>query len=397
MMNMDNNYINIYNIFLRSVKDKKALQLSIERAKYMGFDTIYFNPFFKTGKSKSIYSISNYYKFDELSFDSSPELVLQVKDIIKICNKNSIRPIIDLVINHTAIDSNLLKSNPNFYYYEGGKVKIASGRNVEQDIKWYDLAQLDYSHIDSGLWEYMLRLCKYYIDLGFRGFRCDAADQVPSNFWAWLILKIRSIDSGVIFIGEAFLCSLSTRKNLATAGFNYIYNSAKWWDYKSDWLLNEYNAICKYIHSISFPDNHDTRRLMDELGGNINLFLLHLYFTAFWSEGFEITRGTEFGESSQLDCVTTRRFQQEKKQYDFTEHIKEILRIRRLLFKNYKNNDPQQILCKGDSVEILKKFCSVKIKLHTSEVIVTKSLNDFYNIYLFNCIDPKPIIKKFYF
>ena len=86
----------------------------------------------------------------------------------------------------------------------------------------------------------MLRLCKYYIDLGFRGFRCDAADQVPSNFWAWLILKIRSIDSGVIFIGEAFLCSLSTRKNLATAGFNYIYNSAKWWDYKSDWLLNEY-------------------------------------------------------------------------------------------------------------------------------------------------------------
>lgn len=386
---MNIEYINIYNVFLRSVENGKLLQLTIERAKHMGFDAIYFNPFFKTGESKSIYSIADYYSFDELSFDKGAEPEQQVKDIIALCNKNSLRPIIDLVINHTAIDSELIKSNPDFYCYENGNVKLASGRDASQCVVWKDLGQLDYGNPQSGLWDYMLKVCNYYISLGFRGFRCDAADQVAPEFWTWLIHELRKTDYDILFIGEAFLCSTDTRIDLAYTGFEYIYNSAKWWDYKSEWLLNEYNSTCKHIPSISFPDNHDTRRLMDEVDGDVKLFLQRLYFTAFWSQGFEITVGTEFGAYNQLNCVTTRRSHQEERQFDFTEHIKEALKIRRSVFTRYDSNELQQIFYKEDSIQIAKGACGFTVNFRTNEVNVWEHLTDYSNVYTFNCIDSK--------
>lgn len=382
--------INIYNIFPRAVENNKALFSSIERARYMGFDTIYFNPFFKTGKSGSIYSIADYYSFDRSAFDEDKEPEQQVKDITAICNKNRLRPIIDLVINHTSIDSELVKNKPEFYCYENGKIKLASGRDTEQRIIWYDSAQLDYYNIQSGLWEYILDVCKYYISLGFRGFRCDAADQVNLAFWIWLIREVKKAEPDILFIGEAYLCPMNTRIGLAYAGFDYIYNSAKWWDYKSDWLLNEYNSTCKYIDSISFPDNHDTRRLMDETAGNVRHFLKHLYFTAFWSQGFEITMGTEFGACKQLDCVKTRRCHQEAQQYDFTEHIKEAIEIRSLVFSKYDDNEPQNCIFNKASVQILKKSCGFIVDLDNVEVHVWENIPNHSKKYIFNCRDAKP-------
>lgn len=392
-------YTNIYHVFPRSFSSSHSLQEAIERANYMGFDMIYFNPFFRTGRSESIYSIFDYYDFDKFSFDSDTTPEQQIAALINACRANRMCPIIDLVINHTAIDSPLLQKHPAFYCREHGNVKLAAGRTPSETVTWYDLAQLDYENLQSGLWEYMLAVCKHYIQLGFRGFRCDAADQVPLPFWMWLIREVRRTDPDIIFIGEAYLCSLNTRIGLAYAGFDYIYNSAKWWDYQSDWLPNEYNTTCKYISSISFPDSHDTRRLMDEMGGDVKRFLQHLYFTAFWAQGFEIMAGTEFGAEEQLNCVTTRRSHPKRWKYDFTEHIKEVIKLRNLVFSNYPYKEIQTVICKDSRVEIVKAPGSldrdsgklmIALDFVDREVSIRKQFFDHYNKYTFNCIDPRP-------
>lgn len=391
--NMKNKYINIYNIFLRSVESGRALYAAIERAKYMGFDTIYFNPCFKTGKSQSIYSIADYYGFDPLSFDEGEVPEHQIKDVIALCSSYGLCPVMDLVINHTAIDSELIDSNPDFYCYENGKVKLASGRDTAQRIMWYDLAQLNYNNIQSGLWDYMLNVCKYYISLGFRGFRCDAADQVSLAFWVWLIREIKKTESDILFIGEAYLCSTNTRIGLAYAGFDYVYNSSKWWDYRSDWLIHEYNSTCRYFPSISFPDNHDTCRLMEEIGHDTRGFLQRIYFSAFWSQGFQITAGTEFGATKQLNCITTRRSCKEMEQYDFTEHIKEMIKMRAYLFAGNDGNEPQQVLFKEDTVLILKNTFGFIMDFRKSEFALREFLPDHNNVFTFNCRDAMPDVK----
>ena len=58
---------------------------------------------------------------------------------------------------------------------------------------------------------------------------------------------------------------LSAEIGLAEAGFDYLYNSVKWWDFESPWLLEQYEAYRHIAPSIGFPESHDTKRLVTEL------------------------------------------------------------------------------------------------------------------------------------
>jgi hypothetical protein len=52
---------------------------------------------------------------------------------------------------------------------------------------------------------------------------------------------------------------------LADAGFDYLFNSLKWWDFESPWLLDQYELYRQIAPSIAFPESHDTERLVTEL------------------------------------------------------------------------------------------------------------------------------------
>ena len=70
---------------------------------------------------------------------------------------------------------------------------------------------------------------------------------------------------------------------LADAGFDYLFNSVKWWDFKRPWLLEQYEAFRHIAPSIGFPESHDTDRLVSELlaagirGSEIERHYRHAY------------------------------------------------------------------------------------------------------------------------
>lgn len=394
--------INIYNIFPRYAKNNKEMYEMIKGAKRMGFDSVYFNPFFRTGESKNIYAITNYYQFDELSFDNDKNMDMQLKDWITECDRNEMRPIVDLVINHTAVDSDLVKTHPDFYCYENGRVKTPTGRDIGTTLIWHDSAQLDYTNIRSGLWDYMLEVCKYYIKLGFRGFRCDAADQINLAFWIWIIREVKKIDQDIIFIGEAYLCPENTRIGLAYAGFDYLYNSSKWWDYESEWLSAEQEVFSKYIKSISFPENHDSNRLMSETCENTVSFLMRVYFTALWSYGFEITAGMEFGEIVRLDNVKTRRnlclSDSRFGRYNFTRHIEEIIKVRKEVMEGQKG-EGRDCIRKINftdnlvSVSFENRKYGFEMDFDSMSFTVRKQYDENTGrVWKFDCVNPEPLI-----
>src|SRR5512132_447334 len=61
-------------------------------------------------------------------------------------------------------------------------------------VKWEDLAELDYETeaARQGLVAYWCDLVSHYVGLGIRGFRCDAAYQVPVEVWTPLIQAART-------------------------------------------------------------------------------------------------------------------------------------------------------------------------------------------------------------
>lgn len=323
----------IYNLFPRLVGPFSAWRPHLERAAALGFDWVFINPIQRTGRSGSLYSIADYFAIDPAFVDpgasGTPED--QVRALAAEAERLGLRLMIDLVINHCAVDSPLVTEHPEWLLREGDA--IAHPFCVEPDghrTVWEDLAQLD--HRGSPDLEGLLRYCGDIIDfligLGFTGFRCDAAYQLPREVWERLIARIRAAHPEVRFIAETLGCSPEQTTQTAAAGFDAIFNSAKWWDFESPWLLEQYELTRQVAPSIAFPESHDTERLFTESGENPHALKQRYLFTALFASGVMMPIGYEYGFRKRLHVVSTRPEDWETPALDLTLFIEQVNRIK---------------------------------------------------------------------
>ena len=183
---------------------------------------------------------------------------------------HGLRVIMDLVVNHTAKDSELAARRPQWFARDAsGEIQspfAVDPDDPEKKTVWGDLAELDYRPPQRDeIVAYFEELVRHYVGLGFRGFRCDAAYKVPAEVWRRLVDAAKACDPDVVFCAENLGASEEEVLALAGAGFDYLFNSLKWWDFESPWLLDQYEKFRHIAPSIAFPESHDTERLVTEL------------------------------------------------------------------------------------------------------------------------------------
>jgi len=348
----------IYNLYPKLYKNTKEWEKNVKKIAAMGFNSIYINPFHYPGFSGSLYAPKDYYLFNENFFidKSSPEE--QLISFIKKCSEANIDVFMDLVINHTSIDSPLIKDHKNWYMLENGDVKRPGAWENGQYTTWGDLAtfNIESSEDRENLWNYLLNVCKYYLKLGFKGFRCDAAYQVSGEFWSFIISALKKLYPDILFLAETLGCTPMQIQTLSKCGFDYIFNSSKWWNFNDSWCLEQYNITRNIAPSISFPETHDTPRLMSDVKNNKSAFLQRMYFEAIFSKGFMITTGFEFGFVNAINTVKTTPSDWEDTGNDFSDKIKKILFIKDSLLP-LKEESPILIV---DQFNWMNVFCFIK-------------------------------------
>ncbi|HOK39912.1 MAG TPA: alpha-amylase family glycosyl hydrolase [bacterium] len=356
----------IYNLFPKLVGHINNWYKHIERIKYMGFNYIYINPLHYPGFSGSLYSPKDYYKFNPQFFGSDDfnNGKALLKNFINYCHNNNIKILFDLVINHTAIDSVLIEQHPAWYKYENGKIANPYAMTEKQEkIVWGDLAEIDnYNSKDKyNLWNYWLNLIFTFADMGVDGFRADAAYKVPTELWNFLISKSKSRFPHLIYLAETLGCTPTETLKIAKSGFDFIFNSSKYWDFHSDWLIGEqYNLTRETVASISFPESHDTERLYKEVNKNLNEFKIKLFFTSFFSTGVMIPIGFEYCFYNKLDVVTTKPENWEFINHNIINLIKDILYIKNSC-DIFKEECYQEVIkCSNPKVFLMKKISNDK-------------------------------------
>ena len=323
----------IYNLFPLLAGTFSDWRPHMERAVAMGFDWVFVNPIQQLGASRSLYSIADYFRINPalLTPGSRKRPDTQVKEMVAQANRLGLRLMIDLVINHCAVDSKLVGERPQWFVHEDGRV--AHPYCVEEDGKrvvWRDLARFDHRHSRdaAGLERYCVDVVEHLAGLGFTGFRCDAAYQIPSAVWRRLIERVRRNHPAVVFVAETLGCTPEQTAKTASAGFDSIFNSSKWWDYTSPWLLEQYELTRRIVPSISFPESHDTERLFSESGRNANALKQRYLFAALFSSGVMMPIGYELGFTKPLHVVRTRPEDWETPNLDLTEFIAGVNRIK---------------------------------------------------------------------
>ncbi len=336
----------IYEVFVREYSDAGTLAevaARLDEIGDLGVTTVWLMPIHPVGELRkkgtlgSPYAVRDYGRINP-DFGAEADL----RDLVDRAHERGMRLIIDWVINHSAWDNPLTRTNPELYQRdEAGNIKVAGHG-------WTDTAQLD--HSSPGLREHLIRqMLRWVRELDIDGFRCDVAGLVPVGFWEDAVQALTQVRPDLGMLAEAYNPELMerafqltydgpwfravTRKLLRGGG------SERMWD-KHDMFTRRFPA---HAEPMRYIDNHDQPRLVPSFGLDASLAAATLLLT---SEGVPLVyNGQEIG--SEVPSAAPALFERNpidwtRPKPGFRQHYRELIHLRR----------SRPALERGDTAEI---------------------------------------------
>ena len=211
------NSLVIYEVYVRNHTPEgtfKAFDADLDRIQALGVDVIWFMPIHPIGKINKKgglgcpYSISDYRAVNP-EYGSLEDF----KHTIQAIHARGMKVMIDVVYNHTAHDSLLVRDYPHFFHQD------ASGRPVTTVPNWSDV--IDLLHPEPELSQYLIDSLKFWVSLGVDGFRCDVASLVPVEFWTEARRQVTELNPKVIWLAESVHAAfIEFRRKAGLSGYS---------------------------------------------------------------------------------------------------------------------------------------------------------------------------------
>ncbi|RYG48347.1 alpha-amylase, partial [bacterium] len=205
----------VYEVNLRALGPKggfRELTRRLDGLAKLGTNVVWLMPIYPVGRVRSAgglgspYAVADYDRVNP-EFGTAEEF----RSLVKRAHALKMRVILDWVANHTSWDHPWLKDK-DWYSQDGkGDIIIPPGTN------WQDAAELNFESVPmrKAMIASMLGWVRRYdID----GFRCDAADFVPADFWRQAIASLREgSKKPLLFLAEG------SKREEFEAGFDLMY------------------------------------------------------------------------------------------------------------------------------------------------------------------------------
>lgn len=188
----------------------KEVRKHLGEVQELGANVVWFMPICEIGIEKAVKS--PYCVKDYKAVNPEFGTIEDFKAIVDECHSLGMSVIIDWVANHTSWDNQWIKDNPEWYTHnEEGQIISPAGTG------WNDVADLNFDNPD--MCAAMIDAMKFWVnEIGIDGFRCDAADYVPFEFWKDACDQLReSTDKTLLLLAEG------QRKDHFQAGFDLNY------------------------------------------------------------------------------------------------------------------------------------------------------------------------------
>jgi len=175
-----------------------------------------------------------------------------------------------------------------------------------------------------------------------------------------------------MFFAETLGCEIELVVALAEAGFDFTFNSSKWWDFREEWCLSQYRENAPLAPSIAFAESHDTLRLAKELDNNEAAIKMRYLFSVIYSTSVMMPIGFEYGFRRKPDVVNTSPDNWEDINIDLSSFIAKAnqLKYRYQVFN--EDNDITLVNLNNENV-----FAMIKTSRDCKEkvlIIINKSL-----------------------
>jgi starch synthase (maltosyl-transferring) len=144
-----NDGFRIYNLFPTLAGTIRDWMAHLPRIAAMGFNAVYLNPFHYPGFSGSLYAVKDYYRLNpRFRGGERGEDDALLRLFTDAARAHGLRAIMDLVVNHTSRDSELVASHPGWFTRDSSGDVVSPHAIDPADSRrvtvWGDLAELDY-------------------------------------------------------------------------------------------------------------------------------------------------------------------------------------------------------------------------------------------------------------
>ena len=324
------------------------------------------HPSIVKGSCGSPFAIKDYYDVNPFLANNPENRLNEFNLMVDRIHENKLKIILDFVPNHLARnyqsdkkpdgvndfgfnDRKDVDFSPqnNFYYLPGTQFIVPNNGEIDSNIEayveipakasgnnvfssqptihdWFETVKLNYGidyhnnghiHFDPipDTWYKMLEVLTYWTNLGVDGFRCDMAEMVPVEFWAFVIPKIKEINPDLIFIAEIYQPSLYA-DYIYKGHFDYLYDKVGLYDSLRSLMEQKSEAHTSLITQVwqqesgefsnkmlRFLENHDETRINSSgfAAHNIWSSIPAMLITSTLHGGpFMIYFGQEFGEKA---------------------------------------------------------------------------------------------------
>jgi glycosidase len=282
------------------------------------------------GRAGSPYAIKDYYDVAPDLAVVTQSRMAEFEALIKRTHAHGLKAIIDFIPNHVArsyksdakpagvVDlgahddkTKAFAPNNNFYYVPGKRFVVPAGYNPlgplqapQEDSKytefpakatgndvfteapsvndWFETTKLnygvDYQHERKmyfepipDTWVKMKDILVFWAKKDVDGFRCDMAEMVPIEFWAYVIPEIKKVKPGIIFLGEAYNPK-EYDAYLTKGKFDFLYDKVGLYDglrrlMRQEGSTDDITHVWKTesrgfgSHMLRFLENHDEQRI----------------------------------------------------------------------------------------------------------------------------------------
>ena len=174
----------------------KAVEAQLPRLKDLGVDILWLMPINKIGVEGRKGTLGSYYAIaDYKAIDPEFGTIADFDDLIDAAHEQGFKVIMDWVANQTAPDNVWMTEKPADFYERD------SLGNAIWEYDWTDTRSLNYENRE--VWYAQEDAMRFWLERGVDGFRCDAAGEMPSETWQYLVPTLRRDYPEIYLLAEA--------------------------------------------------------------------------------------------------------------------------------------------------------------------------------------------------
>ncbi|WP_413456603.1 alpha-1,4-glucan--maltose-1-phosphate maltosyltransferase [Herbaspirillum huttiense] len=235
-----------------------------------------------------------------------------------LCQRHSLQLLVDFTPTRLHADDPILLDHPAWFSSPPGMLEAAEADPLPDPRFPHTLSaadelltrrpRFDEPGAAEGLLTWWGARLTRLLEAGVSRFVCREPGSMPVPAWQHLMVMARRQHPNCRFLAWTPGCGHDQLDQLVGSGFDAVFSSGAWWDFRAPWFFREYHKLAAIAPVLAFPEDPAGPRLaralgLDDLQTRRAGALRALHFATVSAAGWMMPMGFEFGLTEALSLA----------------------------------------------------------------------------------------------